>query len=72
MVRFKQKMIYQPGRDFRWINSVRLTGWLCAAVQFGDPADQVIRMLQGQTARCSVDPLGSADFPSPALCNHHM
>ncbi len=46
---------------------MRLTGWLCAAVQIGDPADQVIRMLRGQTARCSVDPLGSADSPSPAL-----
>lgn len=31
-----------PRRDFRWINSQRLTGWLCTAVQFSDPVDDVI------------------------------
>lgn len=59
-------------QEFRWINRVRLTGWLGAAVQISDPADKVIRMLRGQTARCSTDPLGSADSPIPALCNCHM
>ena len=65
--------IHTGGRqEFRWINSSRLTGWLCPAVQIGDPADKVIRRLRGggrQTARCSPDPPGSADFPIPALCN---
>lgn len=67
MVRFREKTIYKSWQELRWIKSVRLTGWLCAAVQFGDPADQVLRMWQGQTARCSVDPLGSADFPTLTL-----
>lgn len=59
-----------PRQEFRWINSLRLTGWLCTAVQIGDPADEVIRMLgEGQMARCSADPLG---FPILALCNSHI
>lgn len=36
----------EPRQEFRWINSPRLTGWLCPAVQIGDPADKVIRMLR--------------------------
>lgn len=36
----------EPRQEFRWINSLRLTGWLCPAVQIGDPADKVIRMLR--------------------------
>lgn len=66
-----------PRQEFRWINSPRLTGWLCSAVQIGDPADEVIKMLGmggmgGQMARCSADPLGSAGFPILALCNSHI
>lgn len=57
-----------PRRDFRWINSLRLTGWLCTAVQIGDPADDVIGR-GGQMARCSAAPLESDGFPILALCN---
>lgn len=38
-----------PRQEFRWINSPRLTKWLCTAVQIGDPADEVIRMLGGRS-----------------------